>query len=68
MASVKAEEVKKDVEAQKKIVIELKKASKERRKDLKLRAERKALKRLQRRWRLASGTKIAAAKKATEKK
>ena len=68
MASVKAEEVKKDVEAQKKIVIELKKASKERRKDLKLRAERKALKRLQRRWRLASGTKIAAAKKALEKK
>lgn len=68
MATVKAEDVKKDVEAQKKKVIEMKKASKERRKDLALRAERKTLKRLQRRWRLASGTKIAAAKKALEKK
>jgi len=68
MAKVNAEEVKKDVVAQKKAVTELKTKSKDRRKDLPLRAERKALKRLQRRWRLASGTKIAAAKKAAEKK
>jgi hypothetical protein len=68
MAKVNAEEVKKDVIAQKKTVAELKAKSKDRDKDTNLRAERKALKRLQRRWRLASGTKIAAAKKATEKK
>lgn len=58
------EEVKKDVDAQKKKVGELKKASKDRRKDTALRSERKALKRLQRRWRLASGRKMEARKKA----
>ncbi|MEK7466874.1 MAG: hypothetical protein AAB074_05610 [Planctomycetota bacterium] len=68
MAKVNAEEVKKDVVAQKKTVVELKAKSKDRDKDTNLRAERKRLKRLQRRWRLASGTKIAAAKKAAEKK
>jgi hypothetical protein len=68
MAKVNAEEVKKDVVAQKKTVAELKAKCKDRDKDTNLRAERKALKRLQRRWRLASGTKIAAAKKALEKK
>ena len=68
MAKVNAEEVKKDVVAQKKTVSELKAKSKDRDNDLVLRSERKTLKRLQRRWRLASGAKIAAAKKAAEKK
>ena len=69
MPKVNVEEVKKDVDAQKKKVAGLKVASKERRKDAGLRGERKRLKRLQRRWRQASGKKIAAILKAgTEKK
>ncbi|MCC6737485.1 MAG: hypothetical protein IT452_00450 [Planctomycetia bacterium] len=68
MAKVNVEELKKDVDAQKKKVSGLKTASKDRRKDASLRTERKALKRLQRRWRLASGKKMEARKKAAEKK
>jgi len=64
MPKINVEEVKKDVDAQKKKVADLKKASKERRKDAGLRTERKALKRLQRRWRQVSGKKIEAIKKA----
>lgn len=64
MAKVNVEELKKDVDAQKKKVSGLKTASKDRRGDTSLRSERKALKRLQRRWRLVSGKKMEARKKA----
>lgn len=59
-----AEEVKKDVDAQKKKVAELKKATKDARKDAKLRDAHKALRRLQRRWRQMTGKKLATIRKA----
>ncbi|NUN47314.1 MAG: hypothetical protein HUU15_00615 [Candidatus Brocadiae bacterium] len=64
MAKLNVDELKKDMDAQKKAVAAIRTASKDRRKDVKLRESRKELKRLQRRWRLATGKKIAAQRKA----
>jgi len=57
MPMLKAEDVKKDADAQKKKVAEIKKASKDVRRDPKLREARKTLRRLQRRWRQMTGRK-----------
>jgi hypothetical protein len=64
MGKMSAEEVKKDIDAQKKAVADLKKATKDARKDGKLRSERRVLRRLQRRWRQMTGKKLATSKKA----
>jgi hypothetical protein len=59
MGTLSADEVKKDLDAQKKKFRELRAASKDARKDLTLRAAHKALRRLQRRWRQMTGKKNA---------
>ena len=68
MPARKAEDVKKDVDAQRKAVAELKKTVKEPRKDLKFREARKELRRLQRRWRQMTGRKLARIKKGPDPK